>query len=841
MRPVISVGKPFRFPLPEGGSYSPPLMKRLSLTLCLALSFATLLRAAPTSWSGIYPHLASFNDEDECGTGAIVPWAGKLWFLTYAPHSPFGSSDKLYSVSPELALTIHPESIGGTPANRMIHKESEQLFIGPYAIGKNGKVRAISYEKMPGRPTGNARHLTDPAGKLYYASMEEGLYEVDVKTLEVKTLYRDNHLDSGKRAAQTDASSARLPGYHGKGLYSGQGVLVYANNGEKGKGAMTNPFTASGCLAEWNGVDWKVIRRTQFTEVTGPGGITGNANPATDPIWSIGWDARSLLLMVREEGQWHTFRLPKASHTYDGAHGWNTEWPRIRDIGEEDFLMTMHGMFWRFPKNFSSKNTSGLAPRSSYLKVVGDFCRWQDRIVLGCDDATKSVFSNHRKAKDPIADTQSQSNLWFLRPEQLDQLGPVSARGGVWLKDDVKRGTISEPMLLNGFARRSVQLTHEGDRPAVITVQVKRDGTWEKVQSTMIKPGAATLLDLTECSAGCNWVRVRAESTIKGATAWFSLSNPDKRELLSDELFNGLAQPTHKSVTGGIIRPRGENKRTLHYAALTSGEEGPVDLGYYELGSDMKLRRVEDPETHKWLKEKNAIVTGHLSADEGSVIFVNDQGQRYRLPRSSTEFKASGLLGPERLDREVATERDLFNAFGILYELPADNAGGFGRIRPIATHGRRISDFCSYRGLLVLSGLSTEAPADNKHIIRSDDGKTALWVGAIDDLWRLGKPHGTGGPWKRSQVKAGEPSDPFLIGGFDLRLLSLLHNSPDRKAVTFTIEFDLDGTGFWKPFKEFTLPSGSAMTYRFPDLFQAYWIRFVANGETTATATLSYN
>ena len=192
MRPVISVGKPFGLRLPEGRSYSPRLMSRLSLPLCLARAFATLLRAAPTSWSGIYPHLASFNDEGECGTGAIVPWAGKLWFLTYAPHSPFGSSDKLYSVSPELALTIHPESIGGTPANRMIHKESEQLFIGPYAIGKNGKVRAISYEKMPGRPTGNARHLTDPAGKLYYASMEEGLYEVDVKTLEVKTLYRED-------------------------------------------------------------------------------------------------------------------------------------------------------------------------------------------------------------------------------------------------------------------------------------------------------------------------------------------------------------------------------------------------------------------------------------------------------------------------------------------------------------------------------------------------------------------------------------------------------------------------------------------------------------------------
>ena len=28
--------------------------------------------------SGIYPHLAMFNDEGECGTGAVVPWAGDM-------------------------------------------------------------------------------------------------------------------------------------------------------------------------------------------------------------------------------------------------------------------------------------------------------------------------------------------------------------------------------------------------------------------------------------------------------------------------------------------------------------------------------------------------------------------------------------------------------------------------------------------------------------------------------------------------------------------------------------------------------------------------------------------
>jgi DNA-binding transcriptional ArsR family regulator len=32
--------------------------------------------------SGIYPHLAVFNVYGECGIGAVVPWAEKLWLIT---------------------------------------------------------------------------------------------------------------------------------------------------------------------------------------------------------------------------------------------------------------------------------------------------------------------------------------------------------------------------------------------------------------------------------------------------------------------------------------------------------------------------------------------------------------------------------------------------------------------------------------------------------------------------------------------------------------------------------------------------------------------------------------
>ena len=42
--------------------------------------------------SGVYPHMAYWNDEGECGTGAVVPWAGKLWAVTYGPHCVFESS-----------------------------------------------------------------------------------------------------------------------------------------------------------------------------------------------------------------------------------------------------------------------------------------------------------------------------------------------------------------------------------------------------------------------------------------------------------------------------------------------------------------------------------------------------------------------------------------------------------------------------------------------------------------------------------------------------------------------------------------------------------------------------
>jgi hypothetical protein len=812
------------------------------LALLVPVMAAEPGRKDKPSWSGLYPHLAMYNNEGECGTGAVVPWAGRLWVITYGPHLVYGSSDKLYEIAPDLAQTVRPESVGGTHANRMIHKESRQLFIGYHAIGADGTVRTIPWKAMPGRLTGIARHLTDPANKVYMATMEEGLYEVDVKTLAVKELIRDGNVDPKKNKnleLPETAIRSKLPGYHGKGLYSGQGRLVYANNGEQDPRIKTDPTIPSGALAEWTGEgDWRLVRRNQFTEVRGPGDLTGNPHPESDPLWSLGWDHRSVILMLLDGGTWHAYRLPKASHSYDGSHGWNTEWPRIRDIGEPDFLATMHGTFWRFPKGFSLKNSAGIAPRSNYLKVVGDFCRWGDRIVVGCDDSAKSEFINTRPFKSEHgAAGQSNSNLWFIEPAILDRLGPPLGRGSVWLRDDVKAGPASDPFLFAGFDRRMVHLRHESDQAVEFTLEVDRkgDNQWEKLRAISVSPrsSAAHIFGADETGA---WVRLKADRDAARVSACFQYSNRDARTADNDAIFSGLAAPPSRRVTGGLVWGLGSNRRALGVAPVRAAESGVEKLGYYELDGEMKLRRKDSPADLARV-EKTQPPADAVQADAASVLVIED-GKRYRLPKNDA-YAAPPALGTPRMCREVSTERDLFNCHGTFYELPARNAGGLAKIRPVATHNLALHDYASCRGMLILTGIDTGAmKGRNEHIVSSDDGACAVWTGAIDDLWKLGKPRGEGGPWKDTAVEADATSDPYLMTGFDRKTLTLSHAGPE--TVSFTVEVDPDGTGLWGLYGTFVVESGKTEAHSFPEGFSAYWLRVRANKAVKATAWLKY-
>lgn len=822
-------------------------MKRIGhlfLIVCLLTGCQSSKQNEPihSSFSGIYPHLAYYNNEGECGTGAVVNWADRLWVITYGPHLPYGSSDKLYEITSDLQQIVREESIGGTPANRFIHKESNQLFIGPYAIDKERNVRVIPLTEYPGRYTGIARHLSDPANKLYIATMEEGFYEVDVNTLAVKTLYVDgNVMNAHEDDTKANKPNPLLPGAHGKGFYSGQGVVVYSNNGEADERALTDFNLTSGGLCEWDGENWKLVRRNQFTEVSGPGGIYGSANPEADPIWVTGWDSRSILVGVRDKGTWAFYRLPKASNSYDGAHGWNTEWPRIRNVGTNDnpdYLMTMHGMFWRFPKTFSADQTVGIRPRSAYLKVIGDFTRWNDKLVFGCDDSAHKEFLNKRTVKGDIEGPgQSNSNLWFTDVDKPDKLGSTTAIGAVWIDDLVKSGEVSEPFLFAGWGKRCAWLRNSGKVSVNILLEVDEKGNnqWQKLKTVNVPAGQSVFIEFTDSEKG-EWIRATPDKSVILSLEFAYTGN--ERSMENNGSFEGISVINDNTSAGALLYGLGDNRRVLGVLAGTFHGDKFVESGYYELDGNMSLEKKVDVKTENFIRTRFAIPQNVISIEESSVLIVDDNNRRWRLPLGNEAYKPLTDAGTLRICREVATERDLFNCMGTFFELPAENADGFAKIRPISSHNFRIHDYASYRGLLVMSGLNPYEVQNNPHVICSSDGKAMLWAGTIDDLWTLGKPVGHGGPWKNAQVSAGEYSDPYLIGFYDKKELVLSHNH--NSDVTFTLEVNPIGHGEWITYKEIKVEAGKSFNFKFPDSFQARWIRFSVNKSCKTTTFLTY-
>ena len=344
-----------------------------------------------------------------------------------------------------------------------------------------------------------------------------------------------------------------------------------------------------------------------------------------------------------------------------------------------------------------------------------------------------------------------------------------------------------------------------------------------------VAPGGAELVEFSPAETGA-WVRLTADRDCARVNAWFCYRNRDTRGTEPAAMFAGLARPGDgRRLSSGWLRTRSGDRRTL--ALATTAPAG----GYYELDGDLALRRVADAPAAAAVVRGSAMPQRVLSTDAASVIVDDGQGRHWRLPKGDASFDINP--GSERVLREVVTERDLFNCHGTFYELPAESAGGFPKIRPIATHNCHISDYASYRGLLVLSGVAVKAGGE--HIVHSDDGQCALWVGALDDLWQLGKPRGTGGPWKDSAVKAGAVSDPYLMTGYDHKRVDLANAG--QEAVNLRMEVDVTGTGHWIHYRTFAVPPGNSIQYVFPDDFGAYWVRLSADVDATVSATFQYD
>lgn len=189
-------------------------------------------------------------------------------------------------------ITRRSESVGGTPAARLVHGETETLAIGPYLIDTSGAVHAIPPSEMEGRLTAHARGLSESERSILVYDMEGLLYDLDLQSRKAGRLF-----------------TRAVPGWHGKGAHTGQGVLVVANNGEHVASlakrfepfedavpnTRANPDEA-GALAEW---DEPLADADEAAQLLRDKAIPG--------VPTVEFDAASVIL---REGE-RVFRLPK--------------------------------------------------------------------------------------------------------------------------------------------------------------------------------------------------------------------------------------------------------------------------------------------------------------------------------------------------------------------------------------------------------------------------------------------------------------------------------------------------------------------------------------------------
>ncbi len=133
-----------------------------------------------------------------------------------------------------------------------------------------------------------------------------------------------------------------------------------------------------------------------------------------------------------------------------------------------------------------------------------------------------------------------------------------------------------------------------------------------------------------------------------------------------------------------------------------------------------------------------------------------------------------------------------------------------------------------------MGGNQTTPNRDNNAL--SGQPQSGLWFGKTDDLWSWGRPQGWGGPWWNTQVQKDVASDPFLLTGFEQKML---HISTD-KATAFDVEIDFMGNGTWHKYEKIAVPSEGYAKHIFPDAFSAQWVRLTPQTACKATAAFYF-
>ncbi len=453
-----------------------------------ALGAAASLRAQRLSAAGdtnIGFKADVLPQRSECGVGALMPWADALWAVTYNSHmKATGTGLGLYRIDETLkSERVHLHD--GTHANRLIHRESNQCFIGPYVIDAKGNWKHIpALDEY--RLTSTMRHLTDPANRIYYQSMEGHFIELDVATLKPRVLFD----------LRKEMQIAARP--HFKGGFTGQGRVVVTNNGFYNFGE-----TQAG-LFEFDGKAWNRLSNKPHMDVAA-------RQDMGRVLFATGWDEASALLWALVEGKWQRYRLPKATHAM--THAWQTEWMRIREVETEHFLMDIQGMFYELQPIAFEGRLWGVKPICQHLRIIPDYCAFRGMFTVGGNQTSPNRDNN-------ALGGQPQSGIWFGKTDDLWNWGQPRGWGGPWWKANVKAGVPSDPYLLTGFPRKMLHISSDRSVTVNLEIDFLGSGDWHRYERIKV-PVEGYAKHVFPDAFSAHWMRLTADADCTASASFF--------------------------------------------------------------------------------------------------------------------------------------------------------------------------------------------------------------------------------------------------------------------------------------------------------------------------------
>lgn len=459
----------------------------------------------------------------EIGVGALMPWNDGLYYLTYLADYNAGRGGELRYIDKNGGNALL-DTHNSCHAGRMVHKETNQLCFGEYVIESDGTIHKIALLAQK-RVSGWARHLTSPTTKAYCITMGNAsgvpalLIEVDLTTYVGTQLYDMSAqlglTESHFKACFTVFKTADLA----TSPFANSRLIVCSNVQSK----PGSPAT-SGILATFDGSTFSSKYTESHIEIAG--NYDGGQGMA---VFAIGKDHRSPFFLMPSLSlgtPYFRYRFPASTFSQDYALA--QEWMRIRQTQTDRLMANAFGTWFQLAswqrytsaagvQNFGTIGTTypNIEAVGRYVDTITDFCVWNGQLVYGTNNTTEQQGAF-------IHAGQSQSCIKFTDVDSLCEKKPIGS-GHFWYKEQATISVASDPMLIRGYDKKSIQIYNGSATPINVAIKVVQYSDIYTLATVAVAAGAFVTYQMPS-GFTADWVTLTSDATVTPVTAWIECS-----------------------------------------------------------------------------------------------------------------------------------------------------------------------------------------------------------------------------------------------------------------------------------------------------------------------------